>query len=291
MAVHLFDTFHQRSASISTYEDYSRASADYDATRVAVGVEIVLGTLHTAGIPPATAHVLDAGCGTGAYSAALAPHLGQMTLVDASGAMLAQAETKLASLEVTCPYEVHQGELRDLPFGNASFDAVVVNQVLHHLGDTEGGAWTGHTAVLAELARVLRPGGVLIVNTCSQTQLRRAFWYYALVPVAADALRRRYAGLDGLEAAMDLAEMVPTGRFVPSAILQGASYFDGRSPLDAAWRNGDSVWSLASDGELLAALDRVEEMDEAGTLDSFVAENDRLRGDLGQVTFVTARRL
>lgn len=276
---------------MSTYEDYGRTSADYDATRVAVGIEVVLGTLQTADIAPASAHVLDAGCGTGAYAAALAPRLGQMTLVDASEAMLAQAEAKLAGLEVTCPYEVHKGELQDLPFVDGTFDAVVVNQVLHHLGDEEGGAWAGHRAVLAELARVLRPGGVLIVNTCSQTQLRRAYWYYALVPVAAEALRRRYAGLDGLEAAMDVAGLVPTGRFVPGAVIQGPSYFDGRSVLDASWRNGDSTWSLASDGELLAALDRVQAMDEAGTLDAFVAEHDRLRADIGQVTFVTARRI
>jgi SAM-dependent methyltransferase len=258
---------------------------------VAVGIEIVLGAFLAAGITPAEAHVLDAGCGTGAYAAVLAPELGRMTLFDASEAMLAQAEAKLASLEETCPYEVHHGQLERLPFGDATFDAVVVNQVLHHLGDTEGGAWTVHQAVLAELARVLRPGGVLVVNTCSQTQLRRAYWYYALVPGAADALRRRYAGLDGLEAAMDVAGMVPAGRFVPSATLQGPSYFDGRSPLDSTWRNGDSVWSLASDGELLGALDLVKSMDEDGTLDTFVAQNDRLRGDLGQVTFVTARRL
>lgn len=258
---------------------------------MAVGIEVVLGTLQVAGHPPATAHVLDAGCGTGAYAAALAPHVGRLTLVDASGAMLAQAEAKLGALDDTCPYEVHLGELLELPFDDATFDAIVVNQVMHHLGDEEGGAWTGHTAVLAELARVLRPGGVLMVNTCSQTQLRRAYWYYALVPVAADALRRRYAGLDGLEAAMDVAGMIPTGRFVPGAILQGSSYLDGRSPLDPAWRNGDSVWSLATDGELLAALERVRAMEEAGTLDAFVGENDRLRRDLGQVTFVTARRV
>jgi SAM-dependent methyltransferase len=258
---------------------------------VAVGIEIVLGAFLAAGITPAEAHVLDAGCGTGAYAAVLAPQLGRMTLFDASEAMLAQAEAKLASLEETCPYEVHHGQLERLPFGDATFDAIVVNQVLHHLGDTEGGAWTVHQAVLAELARVLRPGGVLVVNTCSQTQLRRAYWYYALVPGAADAMRRRYAGLDGLEAAMDVAGMVPAGRFVPSATLQGPSYFDGRSPLDSTWRNGDSVRSLASDGELLGALDLVKTMDEDGTLDTFVAQNDRLRGDLGQVTFVTARRL
>jgi SAM-dependent methyltransferase len=277
--------------SISTYEDYSRAAADYDASRVAVGIEIVLGALQAGGIAPATAHVLDLGCGTGAYAAALAPHLGRMTLLDASEGMLAEAEATLAGLDDTCPYEVHEGSLLDLPFGAGAFDAVVVNQVLHHLGDEEGGAWTGHTTVLAEVARVLRPGGVLVVNTCSQTQLRRAYWYYALVPVAADALRRRYAGLDGLEAAMDAVELVPAGRFVPGAILQGPSYLDGRSPLDPVWRNGDSVWSLASDDELAAALDRVRALDEAGTLAAFVAEHDRLRADLGQVTFVTARRL
>jgi hypothetical protein len=47
--------------------------------------------------------------------------------------------------------------------------------------------------VFREFARVLMPGGVLTVSTCSQEQLRHGYWHYNLIPEAADALRNRYA--------------------------------------------------------------------------------------------------
>ena len=47
----------------------------------------------------------------------------------------------------------------------------------------------------------------------------------------------------------------PTGRFVPTTqVLQGPSYFNGLAPLERSWRSGDSVWALADDEELEAAL-------------------------------------
>ena len=303
---------------MSTYEDYGRASLDYDTTRVAVGTEIVLGSMVVHGVTPADAHVLDAGCGTGSYAAAIAPLVRSMTLVDANEGMLAQAEAKLAGMAGVAVVDhadpgpdgdlaeraglaihVHQARLPDLPVADASIDVVMVNQVLHHLGDEEGAVggedegdrWPGHRAAIAELARTLRPGGVLVVNTCSQSQLRDAYWYYELIPEGADALRRRYAPLEALEAAMAAAGLQPTGRFVPTAhVLQGPSYFNGAAPLEPSWRNGDSAWSLTSDAELDAALRRVRTLAESGDLDAFVAEHDRRRPDLGQLTFVTARK-
>lgn len=299
---------------MSTYEDYGRASLDYDTTRVAVGTEIVLGTMVANGITPAEARVLDAGCGTGSYAAAIAPLVRSMTLVDASEGMLAQAEAKLAGMAGVAVVDhadpgpdgdlaeraglaihVHQARLPDLPVADESVEVAMVNQVLHHLGDTEDDdadvGWGGHRAAIAELARTLRPGGVLVINTCSQRQLREAYWYYALIPQGADALRRRYAPLDEVEAAMVAAGLQPTGRFVPTAhVLQGPSYFNGRAPLEPSWRNGDSAWSLTEDAELEAALERVRSLAEAGELDAFVAEHDQRRPDLGQLTFVAARK-
>lgn len=277
---------------MSTYEDYDRAAVDYDQSRVAVGADAVLGAAVAAGIELGSARVLDAGCGTGAYSQAIAAHVAELTLVDASDGMLAEAKAKLGGAERVV---VRRATLPDLPFEDAGFDLVMVHQVLHHLGDEEGdGAdWPGHRAAVAELARLVAPGGVLVVNTCAQVQLRSGYWYYALIPEAADALRRRYAPLDVVEDAATAAGLSPAGRLVPvDAVLQGPSYFDGRSPLDEAWRNGDSAWSLASTAELDAAGEQIRALLEAGegALEDFVHEHDDRRAEVGQLTFVTARR-
>ena len=166
---------------MSSYEDYTRASAEYDQTRVAVGEEIVLGALTKGRVPPRSARLLDAGCGTGSYAAAVEAHVGSLTLLDASEDMLLRAREKLADADGA---EFHQGWLQQLPFDDSSFDAVMTNQVLHHIGDDDGGSWTEHEKVFAEYGRVLRPGGVLVVNTCSQLQLRHGYWYYTLIPAA-----------------------------------------------------------------------------------------------------------
>jgi ubiquinone/menaquinone biosynthesis C-methylase UbiE len=272
---------------LSSYENYTEVSAHYDDTRVAIGGEILVGALSMGRVRLDETQLLDAGCGTGTFAALLAPLVSSVSLVDASDGMLRVAEAKLAGRAA----ELRQGVLQALPFDDDSFDAVMTNQVLHHIGDEQGGDWPEHRRVFAEYARVLRPGGVLVVNTSSTEQLRDGFWYYDLIPQAADVLRRRYAPLSVLA---DLAEangLTVTGQFVPiDAVLQGPSYFDGAGPLSEAWRRGDSSWSLVDDAEMATMAEQVTTRRDRGELDAYVAEADARRPSIGQVTFVVARR-
>ena len=280
---------------MSAYENYTAVSADYDRTRVPVGVEIILGCLASGspasgGRPLASLCVLDAGCGTGSFAGALRPYVGAIDAVDLSPAMLGVARAKLDRIS-GCPVTLHEAGIDALPFEDARFDAVMVNQVLHHLPDPPHGDRAVLRRVLGELARVLRPGGAAFVNTCSHEQLRRGWWYAALVPDAVEEMCRRHADTAVLDGLLAEAGLSPRGRFVPSdAVMQGDAYFDGRGPLDPAWRRGDSLWSVVSAAELRCALDRIHALDEAGALEAFVAEHDRLRPSIGQVGFHHAVR-
>jgi SAM-dependent methyltransferase len=96
--------------------------------------------------------ILDAGCGSGALSAALRDSGAVVTGIDASAGMLALARRRLGD-----DVPLHVVDLSDrLPFDDGAFDDVVASLVLHYLED-----W-GPT--LAELRRVLRPGGRLIAS-------------------------------------------------------------------------------------------------------------------------------
>ncbi|MFB7462777.1 class I SAM-dependent methyltransferase [Streptomyces sp. NPDC056224] len=96
--------------------------------------------------------ILDAGCGSGPLSAALRDRGAAVTGIDASAGMLALARRRLGD-----DAALHVVDLGDrLPFADGSFDDVVASLVLHYLED-----W-GPT--LAELRRVLRPGGRLIAS-------------------------------------------------------------------------------------------------------------------------------
>ncbi len=91
--------------------------------------------------------VLDAGAGTGRFSSMLARRGHTVTALDSSAAMLAALKAKTP--EVTAV----EGDIYSLPFGDGSFATVLCMHVLFHLPDWE--------RVLAELARVLCPGGQL----------------------------------------------------------------------------------------------------------------------------------
>jgi ubiquinone/menaquinone biosynthesis C-methylase UbiE len=94
----------------------------------------------------------DLGCGTGQVAAALAPFVSRVLAVDRSGEMLQAARRRLRGAHNVV---VRRGDLEALPIGNAELDAATLLLVLHHLPDP--------AAVLSEAARVLRPGGRLLI--------------------------------------------------------------------------------------------------------------------------------
>ena len=81
---------------MSSYEDYTRKSGNYDKTREPVGTEILVGCFAHAPVPLDRTVVLDAGCGTGSYSDALLGYLGRIEAVDLNPGMLEVAARKLA---------------------------------------------------------------------------------------------------------------------------------------------------------------------------------------------------
>ena len=276
---------------MSSYENYTATSAHYDATREPVGVEIILGCLVRGGRPLAEQVLLDAGCGTGSYSQALLDHVARVEAVDMNEGMLGVARSKLEDAEAAGRISFHRAAIDGLPLDDASVDAVMINQVLHHLPDDAAEGWPLTREVIGGFARVLRPGGVLVVNICSHEQMRRGWWFFPLIEPVAERMIARHVPLPELERIIAGCGFDLCGRFVPSdAVLQGDSYFDPRGPLDAGWRAGDSVWAMLEPEELARVEERVRGMDARGELADFVADNDAERTHVGQTTFLCATR-
>jgi ubiquinone/menaquinone biosynthesis C-methylase UbiE len=98
--------------------------------------------------------LLDIGTGTGRMLEVLAPRVERALGIDQSREMLSIARVNLeqAGLENA---SVRLGDMYQLALPDASFDAVVVHQVLHYADRP--------AAAIAEAARVLRPGGILVL--------------------------------------------------------------------------------------------------------------------------------
>jgi ubiquinone/menaquinone biosynthesis C-methylase UbiE/DNA-binding MarR family transcriptional regulator len=96
--------------------------------------------------------VADLGCGTGQVAALLAPHVRQVVGVDQSAAMLKAAARRTAAHDNV---DLRRGSLEALPLDAASIDAALVLLALTYVPDVTG--------ALREVARVVRPGGRIIV--------------------------------------------------------------------------------------------------------------------------------
>jgi len=122
--------------------------------------------------------VLDACCGTGDLALADERAGGRVTALDFSEGMLERARRKSTSIEWT------QGDLLELPFADASFDAATVGFGVRNVAELERG--------LSELRRVVRSGGrVAILEITRPRGVLRPFyrlWFDGLVPLAGKLL-------------------------------------------------------------------------------------------------------
>lgn len=105
--------------------------------------------------------VLDVGCGPGFYSVAMAERGAAVTGIDGSAELLRYAAQALGERGRLVRHDLEQ----PLPLPDASFDLAVMALVYHHVH--------ARAQLLAELRRVLRPGGRLLVSTTHPSSEQR----------------------------------------------------------------------------------------------------------------------
>ncbi|MBK1636918.1 bifunctional 2-polyprenyl-6-hydroxyphenol methylase/3-demethylubiquinol 3-O-methyltransferase UbiG [Rhodovulum adriaticum] len=117
---------------------------------------------------------LDLGCAGGFMAEAMDARGAQVTGIDPSAPAIAAARAHAAQTGRDIRYDTGVGE--DLPYPDAAFDIVVCVDVLEHVSDLD--------RVLAQVARVLKPGGTFLYDTINRTLLAR----FGVVTVAEDIL-------------------------------------------------------------------------------------------------------
>jgi 2-polyprenyl-6-hydroxyphenyl methylase/3-demethylubiquinone-9 3-methyltransferase len=119
--------------------------------------------------------VLDLGCAGGFMAEALAERGAHVTGIDPASDAIDAARDHARAGKLRIAYDVGVGEA--LPYDEASFDAVVCVDVLEHVADLH--------RVLSEVARTMRPGGMLLFDTINRNPLARL----ASITIAEDVLR------------------------------------------------------------------------------------------------------
>jgi SAM-dependent methyltransferase len=152
--------------------------------------------------------VLDAGCGLG-YGAAMLQLAGasEVIAVDVAGEIVEVARQRVPA-EVTC----ETADVADLPYDDDSFDMVVSFEVIEHVDRPD--------AVLDEFARVLGPGGLLVISSPDRERY-----------VSGNPHHRHEYLRDELRSALQnrfrSVELVPQHVMIASVIDSGASPIDG----------------------------------------------------------------
>jgi ubiquinone/menaquinone biosynthesis C-methylase UbiE len=184
--------------------DYDHRAAAYARHRT-INPRVVDALIAGGAIDAAT-DVLDVGCGTGNYAAALVAATGcRVSGVDPSREMLRRARD-------AAPWQaLREGRGERLPFPDRSFDLVMTTDVIHHIGDRQ--------AFFREAARVTRAGGRIVTVTDTHDDIARRRPLSSHFPETIDIERRRYPPLAAL-----LAEMATAGFIEPSPVRVSYEY-------------------------------------------------------------------
>ena len=249
------------------------------------GLEVITGLLYNhgtrLGTPTDKTRLISLGCGTGNYEVELSRHIGKAIGIDIIPEMIKRAKEKSASIP---NLDFIVGDATNLPIPDESFDAALFAVSLHHMG--------GHDIqerALREAYRALKPGGLVVIPTLSQSQIRDGFWYFDLIPEATQKLADKYMPLPDLISKLEDIGFKYEGSTIPiDATLQGEAHFDTDGPFKPEWRNGMSIWPLATEAEIQNALDRLRTMKGDGTFEEYYRRKEVLRKDMGQMTVVHA---
>ena len=107
--------------------------------------------------------ILDLGGSFGRLMEVYAPRFTQATILDYSQFALDQAKQYANEKQIT-NLETVKGDAYHTPFPDQSFDAIMMVRVLHHIEDTK--------ALFTEVKRILRPGGVFILDVPNKNHLK-----------------------------------------------------------------------------------------------------------------------
>jgi len=275
--------------NISSYCNYNEAFTIYDQLRQPNGLRELLQIFRQTDIPIEKQKVLDGGFGTGAYIDYIRHYVKEVYGVESSDEGFEQALRKIGNASNVY---LQVGDILSLTFSNDSFHVYMVNQVLHHL-DTKPG-YPNLNVFLRESRRVLKPGGVLTINTSSQEQLNPcsgAYWNYKYIEKSVRAMKACFIPIDELISRIDKLQFTDIKATIPSGrIFHERYYNDPYIVLEPDFQKGDSVYCFSSREEIEAANARICSGLEDGSVYEEMKRAAGRAAEIGEAVIISARK-
>jgi len=274
----------------STYCDYNDAFTVYDQFRRTHGLQSILNIFQQSDVPLEEQIVLEGGFGTGAYLDKIRHHVKKMYGVEGSDEGYQQTQKKINN---AANVNLQIGNILRLPFHENFFHGYLVNQVLHHLDHKND--FQELDVFLAESNRVLKSGGHLVINTCSQEQLdpeQSPYWHYKYIPNAARSMQQQFIPIEELAARLRSAGFDEIKRSIPSdKVFQKGYYENPYIGLQPEFRRGDSAYSFLSAAELDESNVRLREAIEDGSVHRLMKHVAERAQEIGEVVIISARKM
>jgi len=272
----------------SSYCNYNDTFISYDQNRQPNGLAEILHIFKETRLPVEEQVVLEGGFGTGAYIDQIRHHIKDIHGVEGSEQGYEETRQKIGDAE-----NVHLaiGNILGLSFSDNFFHAYMVNQVLHHL-DTEP-SYPNLTLFLQESKRVIKPGGVLTINTSSQEQLNPnsgVYWNYKYFEKAVLAMRARYIPVPKLVSRLEKLGFTDIKTTRPSGkLFQEQYYRDPRLALDADFQKADSVYCFCSEEEINETNRLIRSSIDDGSIHQQMTQAEKQAEKMGEAVIVSAR--
>lgn len=212
----------------ANFRNYSGTAAElYESFFVpSIAIPVSGELLSAAGLKPGE-RVLDVGCGTGIISRAAAEQVGKtgsVTAVDLAPDMLEVARSIPA---VGAPIGWYEADAASLPLPNASYDVALSQISLQFVEDRAG--------ALAEIHRVLAPGGRIVVSTPGRIQPQFEAMEHAIVANLGPDLGAFVTAVFSMPERAALGEMVAKAGFEGVSSVEYTATLDLPGPAELLW--------------------------------------------------------
>ena len=265
--------------------NYTDAQVDiYNTYRQPVGIQFIMDALLQCCSDAAPQSILDCGCGSGNYTRLLSECGHAITSIDNNVHMLSSLNQWVRENDIknVATRRVDLRTCHNLP--DSTFDAILVNQVVHHFNDHADNFACLRT-LLHALAQRLKPGGRLILNTSSYEQHRFGMWWGYLIEKPLKDYCKRYCTFDTLRSIAEESRLKLVEQRVCTEPFLGAQYFDPGFVLDGRIRKTDTLWQYVDD----ATYESIVRALAASDLPALFEEHNMLE-KYGQSTFFTFTR-